>query len=182
MTTVTTMPLTGDWTADDLDALPDDGFRYELVDGVLLVSPSPAAPHQIGLAGLLFALHAAAPPHVRVLPAPLDIRFSPTRQLQPDIVVIPRVTPSGPKVTDLPLLAVEVLSPSTRATDLTLKRHVFEQAGVPSYWLLDTEIPSLTVLELTGGVYVEVATVAGDEPFTAQRPFPVTVVPADLLR
>lgn len=182
MTTVTLMPLSGEWTADDLDALPDDGFRYELVDGVLLVSPSPAAPHQIGLAGLLFALHAAAPPQVRVLPAPLDIRFTPTRQLQPDIVVIPRVTPSGPKVTDLPLLAVEVLSPSTRATDLTLKRHVFEQAGVPSYWLLDPEVPSLTVLELVDASYVETAVVVGTDTLTVERPFSVTVVPADLVR
>jgi Uma2 family endonuclease len=73
-----------------------------------------------------------------VLAAPLDIRFSRTRQLQPDVVVVPR-RPMTPRVQDLPLLVVEVLSPSTRATDLTLERHVFEQAGVPSYWLLDPE-------------------------------------------
>lgn len=82
----------------------------------------------------------------------------------------------------MPLLAVEVLSASTRATDATLKRHVLEQAGVASYWLLDPEAPSLTVLELEGGTYREVAAVRGDEPFLAQRPFAVPVVPADLLR
>lgn len=182
MSAVTTMPISGEWTADDLDALPDDGFRYELVDGVLLVSPSPTYPHQVGLFELLHALRLAAPADVRVLGAPLDIRFTPTRQLQPDVVVLPRREPLTPKVVDRPLLVVEVLSPSTRATDLTLKRHVFEQAGVPSYWLLDPEVPSLTALELVEGSYVEVATATGADTFTATRPFPVTVVPADLVR
>jgi Uma2 family endonuclease len=179
MSTVTTMPLSGEWTADDLDALPEDGLRYELVDGVLLVSPSPALAHQAGLANLHFALMQAAPEHVRVLAAPLDIRFSPTRQLQPDLVALPRRALTD-KVDDLPLLVVEVLSPSTRATDLTLKRHVFEQAGVASYWLLDPEEPSLTVLELQDSAYLEVARSTG--PLTVQRPFPVTLVPEDLVR
>lgn len=180
MTTVTTMPLHGEWTVDDLDALPDDGFRYELVDGVLLVSPSPLFPHQVGQYNLVIALAGAAPPNLRVLGAPLDIRFGPTRQLQPDVVVLPR-GPLTPKVQDLPLLVVEVLSRSTRATDLTLKRHVFEQAGVSSYWLLDPDEPSLTVLELQGGSYVEVARAEGEQPLTVQRPFPVTLVPAALV-
>jgi Uma2 family endonuclease len=181
MTAVTLMPVSGDWTVDDLDALPDDGFRYELVDGVLLVSPSPLLPHQVALMGLLTALHAAAPDDLRVLPAPLDVRLSLTRQLQPDIVVVPR-SALTPKLVDPPLLVVEVLSPSTRATDLTLKRHVFEQAGVPAYWLLDPEVPSLTALELRGGGYVEVASAVGGESFVIERPFPVRLSPAELVR
>lgn len=182
MTSVTTMPVSGDWTVDDLDRLPDDGLRYELVDGVLLVSPAPLVPHQLGLSALLVQLAGAAPDEFRVLPAPLDITFSRTRLLQPDIVVLRREQLTGRKVDGIPLLAVEVLSRSTRATDATLKRHVFEQAGVPSYWLLDPESPSLTVLELVDGAYREVAVVRGAEAFTAEQPFPVVVVPADLLR
>ena len=182
MSTVTTMPASGDWTVDDLDRLPDDGLRYELVDGVLLVSPSPLVPHQVGLAALLVQLTVAAPSHLRVLPAPLDITFSRTRLLQPDIVVLHEDQLRGRKVTGGPLLAVEVLSASTRATDSTLKRHVFEQAGVPSYWLLDPEAPSLTVLELVDGAYRETAFVTGEEAFVAERPFAVTVVPAELVR
>ncbi|MGI8535822.1 MAG: Uma2 family endonuclease [Mycobacteriales bacterium] len=104
------------------------------------------------------------------------------RLLQPDIVVVRREQLTGRKVVGLPLLAVEVLSPSTRATDLTLKRHVFEQAGVPSYWLLDPEDAELTVLELTDGAYREVAVARGTQPIVAERPFAVTVVPAQLLR
>jgi Uma2 family endonuclease len=182
MGSMTTMPVSGDWTVDDLDALPDDGLSYELVDGVLLVSPAPSLPHQVGLAALLFQLTAAAPPDLRVLPAPLDIRFSRTRQLQPDIVVLRRSTPPDRTVTTLPLLVVEVLSPSTRAADATLKRHVYEQARIPSFWLLDAETPSLTVLELRDGRYLEVADVQADERFTTTTPFPVTVVPAALVR
>lgn len=182
MTAVTTLPAWGDWTVDDLDRLPDDGLRYELVDGVLLVSPAPRVLHQLAQAELLVLLHAAAPPHVRVLGAPLDITFSTTRRLQPDLVVLDREQLRGATVAGLPLLVVEVLSSSTRATDLTLKRHVFEQAGVPSYWLLDPEAPSLTVLELADGAYAEVTTVRDDEAFTVERPFPVTLVPSQLVR
>lgn len=182
MTVVTTMPVSGDWTVDDLDLLPDDGLRYELVDGVLLVSPSPLAPHQVALAALLFRLTAAAPPDLRVLPAPLDITFSRTRLLQPDIVVLREEQLTDRKVDGVPLLAVEVLSGSTRATDTTLKRHVLEQAVVPSYWLLDPDVPSLTVLELVDGVYREMATARADEALTVERPFPVTVVPSQLVR
>ena len=182
MTHVTTMPLSGDWTVDDLDQLPDDGLRYELVDGVLLVSPSPSVPHQLVVTQLLFSLMSAAPAHLRVVAAPLDITFSRTRLLQPDIVVLHQDQVTGAKVDGIPLLAVEVLSPSTRATDLTLKRHVFEQAGVPAYWLVDPQVPVLSVLELVDGAYRDVGNVQGAEAYDALAPFPVRIVPADLVR
>ena len=182
MAAVTTMPVSGDWTVDDLERLPDDGLRYELVDGVLLVSPSPSVPHQVALAALTFLLTSAAPAHLRVLPAPLDITFTRTRLLQPDIVVLRASQLTGRKVDGVPLLAVEVLSDSTRLTDTTLKREVLEQAGVPSYWLLDPSVPSLTVLELLDGAYRDTACVHGDQAVTVERPFPVRLVPAELLR
>ena len=81
-----------------------------------------------------------------------------------------------------PVLVVEVLSPSTRATDTTLKRHVFEQAGITSYWLVDAAAPSLTALELRDGFYTDLAVVRGDECLAAALPFPMSVVPNDLLR
>lgn len=79
-----------------------------------------------------------------------------------------------------PLLAVEVLSPSTRVVDLTLKRARYEAAGCPSYWVVDPDVPSLTAWELRDGEYVEVATVTADEVFDATLPFPVAVVPTAL--
>lgn len=182
MAAVTTMPASGEWTVDDLDRLPDDGLRYELVDGVLLVSPSPKVLHQLGLTRLVVALSTGAPDELRVLAAPLDVTFSRTRRLQPDIVVVHADQTKGLTLQGIPLLAVEVLSPTTQATDTTLKRHVFEQAGVPSYWLLDPDDRSLTVLELQEGRYREVAVARDHEAVTVERPFPLRLTPAQLLR
>lgn len=183
MTAVTTTSFlsvpAGGWTADDLAAFPDDGLRYELVDGVLLVSAAPSEEHQIALVNLLLLLTSAIPAELRALTAPFDVRFSPRRQLQPDLVVLPKDRSAADR---RPLLLVEVLSPSTRATDLTLKRHVFEQGGIPSYWLVDPFTPSLVVLQLVDGAYVEIASVTGEQAFDAVLPFPVRVVPADLVR
>jgi Uma2 family endonuclease len=75
---------------------------------------------------------------------------------------------------------VEILSPSTRRFDLTLKRSRYESAGAGSYWAIDPIELTLTAWDLVDGRYVEVADVRGDEPYAATRPFPVTVVPAQL--
>ncbi len=181
MSGVTTIPVEDDFVVDDLDQLPDDGNRYELVDGLLLVSPSPTERHQRGLGALFVLLHVAAPPGVRVYGAPLDVRLSQRVQVQPDILVV-KDGPPRDKLDRLPLLCVELLSPGTRHHDLVLKRRAYEREGIASYWLVDLLTPSLRVLELHDGTYVEVARVEGEQAWTATRPFPVTVVPAELLR
>jgi Uma2 family endonuclease len=80
------------------------------------------------------------------------------------------------------VLAVEVLSPSGRLIDLNLKRAAYERMGTPSYWVLDPDVPDLLVLELgADGRYQERARMAGEQAFEAQLPFPVRVVPSDLL-
>jgi Uma2 family endonuclease len=76
---------------------------------------------------------------------------------------------------------VEVLSPSTRRFDLLLKRDRLQTAGVPSYWLVDPDGPSVTVLELQEGAYVQVARADGDEVCEVVRPFPLRMVPQALL-
>ena len=177
MTSMTTMPYR-EWTVDDLADLPDDGRRYELVDGVLLVSAAPSEDHQIVLANLHVLLAEACSSDLRVFFAPYHVRFSQGRLLQPDLVVVPKDRSLADRQ---PLLVVEVLSPSTRAVDLTLKRHVFQEGGISQYWLLDPLVPSLTVMELSDGAYVEVASVRADEAYEAVLPFPLRVVPADLL-
>lgn len=138
MSTVTTLPFSGPFTRDDLEHMPHDGHRYELLDGTLLVSPAPPFRHQRAVANLHLLLEAACSPDL-VAPRP---QFT-DRDLP------------GP-----PLLAVEVLSPSTRI-DLLLKRDRLQAAGVPSYWLVDADTPSLTALELVDGVYAEVASRRG---------------------
>lgn len=173
------LPPHGEWTVDDLELLPDDGLQYELIDGVLLVTPSPVRRHQRAVGELFAVLRAACPPQLEVLPAPID--FQPTRQrsLQPDLLVVPRS--EEPTITDAPLLVVEVLSPSTRTKDLRFKRAVYADSGVRSYWVVDLDLPSVTVLRLAGDDYVDVATAAGSQPLTAHEPFAATVVPAWLL-
>lgn len=168
-------------TEDDLAACPDDGHRYELVDGVLLVTPAPNLDHQrcvVSLVGLF--LEARRPDHT-VLVAPFDFRHSPTTVLQPDVLVARRSEVGQARLEHPPLLVVEVLSPSTRLTDLGTKRLAYEAAGVPAYWLVDPDGPSLGVLHLDDGRYVELAMVTGHQRYRATFPFPVTVVPADLV-
>jgi Uma2 family endonuclease len=175
------MPRAGEWTVDDLLDLPDDGLQYELADGVLLVTPSPRPRHQRLLLNLAVLLRQHVPDDLEVFVAPLD--FQPTRQrsLQPDVLVVRRAAVGEEANTAPPLLAVEVLSPSTRAKDLVLKRALYEDSGVPSYWVLDPDEPSLLVLELQGGTYVERARGAGDEVLAVTSPFPLALAPAMLV-
>ena len=168
-------------TEDDLATMPDDGHRYELIDGTLLVTPAPNEAHQTCVVSLLVLLHGARRPDHKVLVAPFDVRLSHLTVLEPDVLVARRTDVTSARHEGPPLLVVEVLSPSTRRIDLGTKRLAYEAAEVPAYWLVDPEVPSLTVLELDAGRYVERATVTGDEAFHASFPFDVTVVPARLL-
>jgi Uma2 family endonuclease len=85
-------------------------------------------------------------------------------------------------VTGVPLLAVEVLSPSSRRRDVGDKLTAYRDAGVPAYWVVDPVDPWLRAWRLEHGDYVEVAHVAGHEVWTADAPYPVTVRPSDLLK
>ena len=169
-------------TEDDLATMPDDGHRYELVDGVLIVTPAPGLNHQICVTALGALLATVSPPELRVLVAPFEVRLSRLTILQPDVLVAHKSDFGEDRLEHAPLLAIEVLSPSTRRIDLGTKRLAFEAAGVAAYWLVDPHTPSLIVLELDEqGRYLEKATATGDEAYHATIPFPVTVVPARLL-
>jgi Uma2 family endonuclease len=160
---------------------PDDGMRYELVDGVLLVTPTPWTIHQRALGELCFLLAPACPEHLEVLHG---VEFRPHSRLAlvPDLVVF-RSDDIGTHWLEEPLLlAVEILSPATRTVDQVFKRKLYEKAGVASYWMFDPDEARLTVLELEEGEYVERAIVRGDEVFEAEIPFAMKVVPAALIR
>ncbi len=172
----------GEFTFEDLDALPDDGMQYELVDGVLLVTPAPTPLHQRAVLETAVLLRAACPPEYEVFVAPLDFRPSSRRSLQPDILVARRED-VGPKAIERPLLlVVEVLSTSTQSKDMLLKRALYAEAGIASYWIVDADKPELMVLELEGSEYAERAVVRGNEVYDAVSPFAVRVVPAELVR
>jgi Uma2 family endonuclease len=181
MGTVTTLPRSRPLTRRDLERMPDDGHRYELIDGCLIVSPAPTPRHQIALVALLRVLTAACPADLRVLVAPLDVVLADDTVVQPDLLVAGRHQFGARDLPGAPLLAVEVLSPSTRHVDMALKRARYEAAGCPSYWVVDPDAPSVTAWELADGQYVEVAHVEGDDELAAHQPFPVAVSPAHLL-
>ena len=168
-------------TVADLESMPDDGHRYELIDGTLLVTPAPNTRHQRAVARLLIALGTAAGPELDVLPAPYDWVAGPSTLFQPDVLVTRRVDPGPKRLERPPLLVIEVLSPSTRRIDLATKRLAYADAGVADYWLVDPEVPSVTVLELEAGQYAEIATVVGDQAWEAQAPVRTTINPSRLI-
>ncbi len=170
------------FTVEDLEAMPDDGRRYEIVDGTLLVSPAPTWPHQRMGFQLAVQLNAACPLDLEVLPAPFAVRTSLVDEVQPDVLVA-RVSDITYKFLPVgPLLAAEVLSRSTRLHDRNTKMTHYARIGVPSYWLLSPASPgSIEVFELVDGQYQLVATATGDESLALERPFPITICPARLL-
>lgn len=185
MTVMITTPLDKppgeSFTVADLERMPDDGRRYEIIDGVLIVSPSPIPIHQIALTNLLVLLYQEVPQDLRALPAPLDVVLADDTAVEPDILVARR-SDFGPKnLPAAPLLAVEVLSPSSRRIDRMLKFSRYAEAGIASYWIVDPEEPRLLAFDLVGEDYVEVADISGDEEWTARAPFPVTIRPNALL-
>jgi Uma2 family endonuclease len=178
---VSVMPRDHDWTVADLARTPDDGLRYELVDGVLLVSPTPTNRHQIAVGELHLLLRAACPADVRVMLAPTDYQPTDRRSLQPDLLVAHRADVGDDPISAPLLLAVEVLSPSTRSVDVLLKRGVYAESGVAAYWLVDPAVPSVRALRLVDGKYLDVGAAEGAEVLELDEPFPVRVVPQDLL-
>ncbi|HRD62761.1 MAG TPA: Uma2 family endonuclease [Nocardioides sp.] len=168
-------------TLDELDALPDDGRRHELINGTLLVTPAPSWEHQSVSGELFFLLRKAVPPGLRVAYAPVDVRIDDDTNLQPDLLVTEAVHAKGKNLQVPPLLAVEVLSPSTQLVDRNLKKAVFEALGSSSFWIVDPLGPSITAWELTDGRYVEAGHAEGDEALVLERPFPVRIVPQELV-
>lgn len=132
------------WTVEDVHALPDDGNRYEVIDGELFVNPAPLWRHQAAV-GELYALLLDYLRRERVgypFIAPADVIFSSTRLVQPDVFVVPPVNDRRPgkfeEVGRL-LLAAEVLTPSTARSDRVAKRRLFRDQNVPEYWVIDLD-------------------------------------------
>jgi Uma2 family endonuclease len=130
------------WTAAAVRALPDDGKRYELIDGELLVTPAPGGPHQEIVGELYFRLRQYLDRDrvAHVMMSPADIELEPGTIVQPDVFVLPgaRRARAWTEVKEL-LLACEVLSPSTARYDRVTKRRFFARASVGEYWVLDPE-------------------------------------------
>jgi len=171
-------------TVQDLELLPDDGYKYELDDGVLVVTPPPAINHQLVLQRLSEELGSACPPDFLVLPGP-GVEMTKFQYRIPDLVVV-RTDSVGfddKTVTKPPVLAIEIASPSTAIYDRNRKKQVYAGFGIPSYWLVRPSLndPRLTAFELRRDSYQQVAEVTGDQAFRTKRPFAVEIVPAALV-
>ena len=135
-----------DWTIDMLDALPEDGNQYELIDGELFVTPAPSDVHQL-VAGALYArLRGYLRPSsiARAIHSPADVRRADRRhnRVQPDIFAVRLSNAQRPPypfdLSDL-LLAVEIESPNNAAYDYQIKRKLYLTSGVPEYWIVSPE-------------------------------------------
>jgi Uma2 family endonuclease len=131
------------WTREEVLALPDDGNRYELVDGELLVSPSPRWLHQRAVGVLYKALDDYLSVHrfatAMTSPADLDLRAG--QVVQPDVFVVDGIGDREWSAVGIPLLVAEVLSPSKEAVDrdANVKRKRYQRSGVPTYWIIDVD-------------------------------------------
>jgi Uma2 family endonuclease len=177
----------GAFFQDDLDAMPNDGRRYEIIDGTLIVSAAPGRLHQRAVGRIFRLLDDACPPELEVLVAPFSVALSVNTVIQPDVLAASRSRLTDKDLHGVPELAVEVLSPSTRLIDLHVKLERLDRAGCPSFWVVDpcarAAEASLTVWQLSAAKrYVVVAEVTGEQEFHATLPYPVTVVPAALVR
>ncbi|WP_113702811.1 Uma2 family endonuclease [Nonomuraea lactucae] len=180
----TVLPGVPPFTVDDLLKFPDDGNRYELFNGSLLVSPSPVPLHQRAIRRLERILEDAAPPHLEPLQA-VNLRVSARDYFIPDLVVVPvEVTEAGELMLspDDIRLVVEVVSPSTKARDRLLKVENYAAAGIPLYWRIELdEGPTVYVHELADEAYGPPTAHKAGAIATLDEPYSVAFDPAVLL-
>jgi len=182
--TRTGLPNDRPLTIDDLDLLPDDGSKYELDDGLLVVSPAPAFNHQLVVTRLTTMLAVQAPPVFLVVGGP-GVEMSRIQYRIPDLVVVrlSDVHFEDKTVTKPPALAIEVTSPSTALYDSNRKKDVYARFGIESYWIVKPDLtePSITAFELRWGEYTVAAEASGDDTFRAVKPFACEIVPSELV-
>lgn len=186
MTTTPGLPFGRPLTCEDLEAFvegrPDDGHRYELVDGTLIVTPAPSDAHQTVSGELAALLRRGCPDGMKMLSAPFAVVLAADTELHPDLLVARSEDFTHRNLPTAPVLAVEILSPSTRRVDLLLKRDRLQSAGCPHYWVVDPFEPRVIAWTLRDGVYVEAADVAGDDVLDLGEPFAVRLRPSALTR
>ncbi|MGQ9548597.1 MAG: Uma2 family endonuclease [Roseiflexus sp.] len=151
-------PPQGRWTYADYAALPDDGNRYEIIAGVLYMTPAPGTGHQMtsNIIATLLTIHVQFAGHGKVLTAPVDVELAPDTVVQPDIVVVlsanlSRITPS--RIIGAPDLVVEILSPGTAGYDRREKQDAYARAGVGEYWIVDPAAQTVELLTPAPGGY-----------------------------
>ncbi|MBA3450431.1 MAG: Uma2 family endonuclease [Chloroflexia bacterium] len=156
----------GTWTYDDLFLFPDDGKRYEIIDGELYEMPAPNWNHAVTIASLMGLLA----PIVEALrgelvTAPVDVFFAGADPVEPDIIVLlpdSRATPVLRGVEGPPDLLIEVISPSNPGHDRLTKRALYTRAGVREYWLVDPTSRTIDLLTIDRDASHSIQTATGD--------------------
>ncbi len=158
------------YTYEELQQFPEDGHRYEIIDGDLLVTPSPVTHHQ----RVLRALFRAVDAHVvklslgEVFFAPLDVYFSEQTVVEPDLIYVSRARQGQVKakyIQGAPDLAVEILSPSSIQNDRKRKFDAYARYGIPHYWIVDPDARTVDEYRLEGTTYRLVARLEGETTF-----------------
>lgn len=174
----------GPWTEEDLIGLPDEGQRYELLEGALFVNPPPGGLHQRVALKLASRLDMIVPSGLTVVEA-MGIRLVDGSLFIPDILVVQRpamlANHSGVFDPDVVRLVVEVVSPGSRTQDRLIKPALYGRSGIPYFWRVELEDgPALHACRLEGGAYVDEASARPGERLDLDEPFPFSLDPEDL--
>lgn len=178
------------WTVADLQTLPEDGLRYEIIDGLLLVSPSPMPLHQRIVLETAVLLRGVCPPDCEVFVAPLAWEPDEETSLEPDVLVMRNADVTPKRLTGDPALVIEVLSRSSRGKDRALKFERYQRGGIPQYWIIDPggatfgkkdRPPSVEVYDLVDGEYRLQVRATGDETATVTGSLAVSITPSTLV-
>lgn len=162
-------PIQGQWRYADYLRLPNDGKRYEIIDGVLYVANAPGYDHQFAVTKLTSRLDLFVTENNLgvVLSAPFEVHLSETsRPVQPDVVFIRaehQPQPGAQLFEGAPDLIIEVISPGSFRLDRKVKFDAYEQARVPEYWLADPKTRSIEVYTLARGEYALYGQFTGNE-------------------
>ena len=169
-----------DWTVAKLHALPDDGNKYEIIDGALYVTPAPRYMHQWALQILDQCLRQYARAlSLDIMCLAADIEYSNQTLVQPDLFVFPRIP--GRKIREWadvhPLqLVAEVLSPSTKRRDRTVKRALYQSQRIPEYWTIDLDARTIERWQPDSSQAEVVVTTLNWQPIAAHSPLQIDVV------
>ena len=156
-------------TYEDYAAIPNDGKRYEILEGELAVTPAPNLKHQTVSVNLIVLLsqHIREKDLGKLYHAPVDLILESTSILQPDLLFVAKARQgilTNRAVEGAPDLIVEILSPSTSRTDRVTKAQIYARHRVPAYWIVDPDQEIIDVYLLNGDSYRLAVTLQGDTP------------------
>jgi Uma2 family endonuclease len=172
-------------TYEDYVLLPNDGKRYEILEGELSVTPAPSTKHQTASVNLvaLLSRHINERDLGKLFHAPIDLILETSSVLQPDLLFVSKARQriiTERAIEGAPDLVIEILSPTTTRTDRVTKAHIYARHGVPAYWIVDPEQQNIEIYLLEADAYRLAATLQGKTPMPAPPFEDLNIAAADL--